>query len=373
MSNVKQFKYLEGLNSLRFFAAFFVILSHANISLGKLGILPSQPWAFLDKGGDAVEFFFTLSGFLITYLLINEISKTGTVSIKDFYLRRVFRIWPLYFLIVAIGFVLLGVIYPTIYHKPYFEFSIAEGLLLFIFFLPNYAAKNYPVGLLNPLWSIGVEEQFYLFWAPLVKLFRKRLMPMIIGFLVVANLIYILIASMIFPIPKNILAFLLTQKFYAMATGALFGGILFYYYQAYNRSVFAKKPFQLLILGVICWHYLAGFPFSNSLVFKIIVPFLYGMLILNVSVISNKLVNLEKPRLTYLGIISYGIYMYHMVVDYLLRMVFPKLVGFGISKAILVPLYYVLITGITILIAGFSYRYFESFFLGLKKRLHSSS
>lgn len=368
-----QFKYLEGLNSLRFFAAFFVIISHANISLDKLSILKIKSWAFLNRGGDAVEFFFTLSGFLITYLLIIEIQKTGTVSIKDFYLRRVFRIWPLYFLIVAIGFLFLGVIYPAIYHKPYFEFSIIEGLLLFILFLPNYAAKNYHVGLLNPLWSIGVEEQFYLFWAPLVKLFRKRLMPMIIGFLIVSNLIYILIASMIFPIPRNILSFLLTQKFYAMATGALFGSILFFHYQAYNRSVFAKKSVQLLLFGAICWHYLVGFPFSNSLIFKILVPFLYGLLILNVSVISNKLINLEKPGLTYLGIISYGIYMYHMVVDYLLRLIFPKLAGFGISKAILVPLYYVLITGITIFIAGLSYRYFESFFLGLKKRLHSSS
>ena len=170
-------KYLPGLNTLRFFAAAFVVISHANISLDKLGIYPASTRAFVNRGGDAVDFFFTLSGFLITYLLIAEVNNTGTISIKQFYLRRVYRIWPLYFLVVAIGFILLGYIYPALYHQPFFDFKIPEGLLMFIFFIPNYAAKNFPVGLLNPLWSIGVEEQFYLFWAPMVKYLKKYFKP----------------------------------------------------------------------------------------------------------------------------------------------------------------------------------------------------
>ncbi|MBU3715366.1 MAG: acyltransferase, partial [Ferruginibacter sp.] len=166
--------YLPGLNTLRFIAAFFVVISHANISLYKLGVYAECNFAFLNRGGDAVDFFFTLSGFLITYLLLHEIKKTQTVSVKSFYLRRVLRIWPLYFFLVFIGFILLGLIYPYLYKKPFFETSVIDLFLMFVFFVPNYAAKNYMVGLLNPLWSIGVEEQFYIFWAPLVKFFRKH-------------------------------------------------------------------------------------------------------------------------------------------------------------------------------------------------------
>ncbi len=75
--------YLKGLNTMRFFAAFFVIISHGEISLDKLGDTRFANWSVFNRGGDAVEFFFTLSGFLITYLLQKEIARTSTVSIKD--------------------------------------------------------------------------------------------------------------------------------------------------------------------------------------------------------------------------------------------------------------------------------------------------
>jgi peptidoglycan/LPS O-acetylase OafA/YrhL len=105
--------YVPGLNSLRFFAAFVVIISHANQSLLKPGLdLPVNLLPVFQKGGDAVDFFFTLSGFLITYLLIDEKKETGTISLKNFYLRRVFRIWTLYFIVLAIGFGFFAVVYP---------------------------------------------------------------------------------------------------------------------------------------------------------------------------------------------------------------------------------------------------------------------
>src|SRR5258705_10300657 len=96
--------YLKGLNSLRFLAAAFVIISHGQQSIAKLGFDRFSGMTLFNRGGDAVEFFYVLSGFLITYLLQGELERTGTISIKGFYMRRVFRIWPLYFLIVALGF-----------------------------------------------------------------------------------------------------------------------------------------------------------------------------------------------------------------------------------------------------------------------------
>ncbi|MBL0358818.1 MAG: acyltransferase [Chitinophagaceae bacterium] len=365
-------KYLPGLNSLRFFAAFFVVISHAGISLDKLGIQPASGLAFLNRGGDAVDFFFTLSGFLITYLLITEIHQTGTVSIKQFYLRRVFRIWPLYFFVVCIGFFLLGYVYPKMYHQLFFSFSIPQGLLLFIFFMPNYAAKNYTVGLLNPLWSIGVEEQFYLFWAPMVKLFKKYLLPMILLFIAASLTFYAVVYYRIFPIATNWEVFFLTQKFYSMAIGSLFGYILYHHAGLYNNSILANKKFQLLVLAVILWHFLFHNVAETGLWFKVLFSFLYGLLILNVSVVTEKLLNMEQPVLTYLGTISYGIYMYHMLVDYCLRLMVPKLSFLHLPKILMVPLYYILMVAATIGVAALSFRYFERYFLQLKDRLHNN-
>src|ERR1700744_3273746 len=95
--------WFPGLNGLRFLAAALVVIMHIhnNMGISDLPQLPSFPGLF--KGLYAVAFFFVLSGFLITWLLLREQDRTGTIVIKKFYLRRVFRIWPLYFIVIAIG------------------------------------------------------------------------------------------------------------------------------------------------------------------------------------------------------------------------------------------------------------------------------
>jgi peptidoglycan/LPS O-acetylase OafA/YrhL len=366
-------KHLPGLNALRFFAAFFVVISHANLALIKLGMYTSGNAAFLNRGGDAVDFFFTLSGFLITYLLIAEVKSTATISISQFYLRRVFRIWPLYFLIVLIGFFLLGYVYPKMYHQPYFTFSIPQGILLYVFFLPNYAAKNFIVGILNPLWSIGVEEQFYLFWAPIVKWFKGYLKLIIASFVVITILFYGTVYYKLFNIPDNIERFLLTQKFYAMAIGSAFGYVLYFQLNKYNTSFFTSKAMQVIVLFIILYHFLVGFSFSEWFVFKIILAVLYGLLILNVAAINNKIITLQNSTLSYLGVISYGIYMYHMLVDYFLRIVVQKTMFLHIPVTVIVVLYYLLLLAITIFIASFSYTYFEKYFLNIKNKMQRSN
>src|SRR5690606_24795997 len=102
--------YLPGLNGIRAIAAFAVVISHTNGRLGEFGLSKLPYW---DLAGFGVTIFFTLSGFLITYLLLKERAKTGTIKVRKFYVRRLLRIWPLYyfylFLILAIvGFSALG-------------------------------------------------------------------------------------------------------------------------------------------------------------------------------------------------------------------------------------------------------------------------
>lgn len=103
----KNIAYFKGLNALRFFAASLVVLHHTATIGKKDGLFDLCDWGLFRNGANAVNFFFVLSGFLITYLLLKEHEQSGTVGIKQFYLRRVRRIWPLYFLLIIIGTLLL--------------------------------------------------------------------------------------------------------------------------------------------------------------------------------------------------------------------------------------------------------------------------
>src|SRR5580698_7268404 len=199
-------RYFPGLNALRFIAACFVLISHAYQTSVKVGFVDEvRSSVIFDRGAAAVDFFFTLSGFLITYLLLQERAATGTISLSHFYLRRICRIWPLYFFILAIGFVSLGIIYPRVFHVPYFEFPLIPGLLMYVAFLPNAMFAFYKVGLLAPLWSIGVEEQFYLFWAPFVRLSRNHIFRIVLAFTLVTASVQIGVGARVWTTDMEIL------------------------------------------------------------------------------------------------------------------------------------------------------------------------
>jgi len=364
MSNV----YLKGLNTLRFFAAFFVIISHGAISLDKLSNAGISNMPVFNRGGDAVEFFYVLSGFLITYLLLGEISKTGTISIRKFYLRRVFRIWPLYFLVVAFGFLFLGLVYPRLMGQPFFDFPIYKGLLLFLCFLPNLATSLYSTGLLFPLRTIGVEEQYYLFWAPLVKVFRKHIGYLVLIFVILSYIGYFWLVSIHPDLNKTLRAFLETLKFYAMATGGLFGLLFYKFADRYRNSWLSAKWMQWIIFIVIGWYYLAGITLLDGIIGHFFLCWLYGLLIMNNCILTNPVINLEKQPFIYLGIISYGLYCCHMIVDYILRFVVTKVHLERIGNKLLIPLYLAALLGGAIILAGLSYKYYESYFLRLKEK-----
>ena len=366
--------YLKGLNSLRFLAAAFVIISHGQQSITKLGFDKFSDLSLFNRGGDAVEFFYVLSGFLITYLLQGELDKTGTISIRGFYARRVFRIWPLYFLIVTIGFGFLGVIYPKMTGQSFFDFPIWKGLLLFFCFMPNLATSMYTTGLLFPLRTIGVEEQFYLFWAPIIKKFRHRIHLLIGCFILISCAWYWLLACGNLPLSETARAFLKTQKFYAMAIGAGFGLLQYRFGERYKQSWLSSAAVQWLVIGFVVYYYLVGtgLSFGEGDIFHFFMCGLYGLLILNSNLLDRPVVNLERKLLTYLGTISYGLYMCHMLVDYTLRF---TLMRFHIEKAgyflVIMPLYHVMLMGLAIVLASFSYKHYENYFLRLIKNPQS--
>jgi peptidoglycan/LPS O-acetylase OafA/YrhL len=176
--------HLKGLNGIRAIAALSVIVSHVTGDLRAFGL--NDDIFGLDKLGNrapilmasyGVTMFFALSGFLITYLLLLEKDKINTINVKKFYMRRVLRIWPLYYLyVILVLFVYL-----------YFDIEYKDSILpWYIFLMANVPLiLNTTLPYLGHLWSIGVEEQFYIIWPWFAKQSTKKLLQnSIVGFFI---------------------------------------------------------------------------------------------------------------------------------------------------------------------------------------------
>ncbi len=176
----KQSIVLPNLNSVRAIAALMVVISH--LELRKPGNL-AQVKPLLAFGGIGVSIFFVLSGFLITYLLLKEKEGTGQIKIKHFYIRRILRIWPLYFLVLIFGYFVVPIIMPDYYQSSPTFFTL-KGFFLNAFFLTGvtYVLKLTPI-IISIIWSIGIEEQFYIFWPWIIKSNTKRAVQLLFRFL----------------------------------------------------------------------------------------------------------------------------------------------------------------------------------------------
>ncbi len=166
--------YRPELDLLRLLAFLMVWLAHALLSFSL--VLPKRSLAVLEGAGSCgVPTFFFLSAFLITELLRRERDATGSVHVRSFYMRRILRIWPLYFGVLA-GYWLLGL--------RFHGFRIETGrlaascLLAGNWYIALHPAITTPM---RSLWSISVEEQWYLLWPLLRRAYSTRLLLLFCG------------------------------------------------------------------------------------------------------------------------------------------------------------------------------------------------
>ncbi len=185
--------YFENLDGLRTVAFLMVFFSHIwrnlyfrfeneglNTVVGKV----------LDVGPLGVNLFFVLSGFLITYLLLVEVGETGRVNIKNFYVRRVLRIWPVYYVVVLLFVFLIPSLIGQL-SKEYAEIR-PWNIVNYLLFMVNFDHINYGINFrwATVLWSVSVEEQFYLFWPLALSILSIKRLPFFLAFLIISSLIF---------------------------------------------------------------------------------------------------------------------------------------------------------------------------------------
>jgi peptidoglycan/LPS O-acetylase OafA/YrhL len=363
--------HFRGLNSLRFLAALFVIIGHIPMNQASAG-LPHPAWgALFYRGAPAVSFFFTLSGFLITYLLLEEHRQSGTVAVKSFYLRRVCRIWPLYFAVVFFGLLFYNLLLPRLGIAYPVHYSLPLALFLYTFFLPNLMNSLYTVGgILNPLWSIGVEEQFYLAWAPLVKRWIGALPRLCAVVFLVSFTVSCLNGAEAFGTGWQ-WKFIEQLKFHFMASGAFCAWWLHRRPESLlGLPVFRLRAVQWVLFALLAEYYILGL-LPWGIFAEVVQLFLYAWLIVTVAANPRNVIRLETRAFEYLGTISYGLYMLHMIAVYMTSALF-KASGWWHGHIVLFCLaYYGTALGLTVLFAHLSYRFYESPFLRLKDRRYS--
>ena len=180
-ANTEQRFYRPELDGLRFYAFLGVFFCHTlplDPAFYRSLHLP-LPWlwvAIITSGAAGVDLFFALSAFLITSLLLRERHQTGKISLRLFYIRRALRIWPLYFLLVALG-VVLAHSAANRKHQWYYDQSLPWYYVVgYLLFVGNwvYAAFGTTHSICAPLWTVSIEEQFYLIWPALMKFFKRR-------------------------------------------------------------------------------------------------------------------------------------------------------------------------------------------------------
>lgn len=352
--------YFSNLDGLRAIAVMMVVVWHIEIHKVRFGF---KQLFFNDTGFMGVSVFFVLSGFLITYILQVEKTMETRVNFKAFYMRRVLRIWPLYFFALFFGFF----VYPG---------GMSWGTLVMCLLL----VPNIPFMLMHihpfvqPIWSIGVEEQFYLFQPQFFRIKNRNIM--LCG--IVALTLGMDITKWIgFRFPSGSPMSYVANCLYFFRIDQLLMGsiaaILLYNYK--NKMGSGRLLIKLLLTKfgqVIAWLCFAGHVFMPSLFHNLFANNLLFVLaiiviVLNLCMPETSIIQLDNRLLRYLGKVSYGIYLLHNIalvsVLYLMQKYFENA-----SPLVVNLIVYGLTIPLAVLLAALSYRYFESYFLRQKNR-----
>jgi len=357
----------DTLDALRFFAFFRVFMLHipnfCNLPLFE---------TIKNGGAIGVDFFFVLSGFLITYLLAKEKYTTGTVDAKRFMMRRIFRIWPLYYLGV-------GLAYANVFVSQHYGFGSSSGYTPNILFSATFTENikmimedNFPNGApLRVFWSLCVEEQFYILWIILFKFIPLKHLPKIFGVLLVTAWCYRIIVP---PLLHNTMMTdvdLISKLDYFCIGGSLALCMVAYPGMVKKLQALLPGAIQLPVIGICFFFFffqqlLPDNFINNPIYFPTLSATVFTLLIACFILPGSKYSITNHSLLGRWGNISYGLYVYHTPVILVLLIVFKALHW---QNSWLNLLEFTLLAFLaTLLVSFFSYKFFERPFLQLRNK-----
>jgi peptidoglycan/LPS O-acetylase OafA/YrhL len=356
--------YRPELDALRFFAFLGVFIFHAaprTVEFYSAAGFPARLGRLMisvfGAGAYGVDLFFALSAYLITSLLLRERAATGALDLRGFYVRRILRIWPLYLAFVAFAAV-MAVAIPE-QHLPLryvAGFSLLSGNWVYVFY-------GLPASFAIPLWTVSIEEQFYLAWPLALRRAGINTMAAIaVGLLLVANFWRVALAiagaplehmeyntfTRLDPIALGILIALFSHSLPRLRRGQrialLFSGVVTWI-ATYALGASGNPP------NVSSWRQALGHPLTAIASAAILF-----------SVMGSQHPFLRNKLLLYLGKISYGLYVLHEFAHFCAKRLAPASTPLTVLAQSAVGL------TLTILMAAASYRWLESPFLRLKER-----
>lgn len=357
--------YHPELDELRFFAFLMVFLHHSFphdpefwVKIGIPHFIGEVLAGIGATGAFGVSLFFVLSSYLITELLLREKDLTGELDVKSFYVRRILRIWPLYFAFLALAIGLQWIIpgqHVTL--RAGLWFSLLAGNWFIVF-------HGFPLSVIFPLWSVSIEEQFYITWPAVVRRASETGMLLCAGVLLsIATAVRIYLG-----LNHGLESDIWCNTFVQLDPIAL--GILL--------AVLLKGEVPQLSKPVRAWILVAGitglalganyFGVKNDplTTMRIVLGYpsiaIGGTLVL-LAVLRNSH-RKANPVLVYLGRISYGLYVFHvlglLISDHVIQNQTASLLQYTLR--VLVAL------AVTIAMAAISHRWLETPFLNLKQR-----
>ena len=333
MSDKIYFKNFDGIRTLAFT---FVFISH--ISLFNSYQVSNKYFLFLKSnllvnGYLGVNLFFTLSGFLITFFLLKEKQNSGAINIKAFYFKRILRIWPLYFITLFLGIFICYLV--TNYHLcfPFRDCEISiKKIEYYFFFASNFALieQENIIPAIGVLWSISIEEQFYLIWPFIIWFIPNKYLLKFFFFIILCSVIFRYYNySNDKVIQYHTFSCMIYLAFGAISAYFFFkqSGIVFFIKTGLKKKKYIIYAFSIIFLifrKFISSHIYdyAGYRFYVSIE-SILISILFSFFIIDQANVSESFFQLKNNKLvTSIGKYTYGAYCYHMIVIFIVSDVF---------------------------------------------------
>lgn len=348
-------KYYRKLDGLRFIAITLVFLEHYAHFIGSR----------ISAGYYGVDLFFVLSGFLITEILLNAPQKSYLQNFANFIGRRTLRIFPIYYLTIAILLI-------------FNQNSIRDNVWYLVTYTFNYASiiNNLPITPLSHFWSLAVEEQFYIFWPTLVLFLRKYPAFLLIttSFIVLFGYSQLTFNYLEWHNKYNNISILTRMS--SLGLGAL-GAMLNKYYLL-PRRLFVNKLIENLSIPILILALISPNFFAKPVLLGILSLYFViksSIFEFNSTILRNFLSN---RIIVHIGTLAYGLYVYHFPIgiyltQYLfdpiwLNIDFNKLGVLGFLKWHSWFIKFILFSLISYFVALLSYNYIEKPILNLKNK-----